>query len=110
MMGFEFDLACDCCELLLEVVECWSIASLNSFTCLEEPVPVFVGTVVAVLTVSVAPGTLISCCLSKPISEHLTLVGDCRGKVRDENHVDRKDAVDSSVSSCLPGWCSLPRF
>jgi len=57
MMGFEFAVLFDCGELLLEVVE-RSIASLNSFTCLEEAVPVFVGGGFAVLTVSVAPGTL----------------------------------------------------
>jgi len=57
MMGFEFDVPFDCCELLLEVVE-RSTASLNSFTCLEEAVPVFVGAGFVVLTVSVAPGTL----------------------------------------------------
>jgi len=57
MMGFEFDVPFDCGELLLEVVE-RSTASLNSFTCLEEAVPVFVGAGFVVLTVSVAPGTL----------------------------------------------------
>jgi hypothetical protein len=57
---------------LFEVVERLT-ASLNSFTCLGEAVPGFVGAGFAFLTVSVEPGTLISCRLSKLISEPMHL-------------------------------------
>jgi hypothetical protein len=67
MMGFEFDVTCDCCEVVLGVVE-WSYAALNAFSCVEEAAPVFVGAGGTLLTVLVGGGTLMSCCLSKPVS------------------------------------------
>jgi hypothetical protein len=74
MMGFEFDVPCDCCELVLEVVE-WSYAALNaSFSCEEEAASAFVGAGGTLLAVVVGGGTLMSCCLSKPVSVTAALV------------------------------------
>jgi hypothetical protein len=63
MMGCDVDEFCDCCELLFEVVEL-TTASLNAFTCFGEAVPGLPGGGLAVFTVSIEPGMLMSYCLS----------------------------------------------
>jgi hypothetical protein len=64
MMGCDFAASCECCELLLEVVE-RSTASLNSFASFGA-VPGSLGGGGAFLTVSVEP-MLIACRLSVPL-------------------------------------------
>jgi hypothetical protein len=66
-MGYEFEVPCDCFELLLEVVErsTVSFVSLKSFTSLEETVSGFLGVGFAFVTISVAPLTPISSFLQK---------------------------------------------
>jgi hypothetical protein len=78
MMGFAFDVPCEgcpCegCEPVFEVVELLT-ASLNCFTWLAEAAPVFAGAGLVFLAVSVALGTLISCCLSKPVCVPVELI------------------------------------